>query len=109
MITTTGGDPDQRVSGHRGVMMNQELEELHNEWQVLATRNGQLLASKDEIEERMAKDARTLAQVNAKLQALENEKLGLLPRLAEAAMAVHGTCATTGASGPRLPPLSHMR
>lgn len=87
----------------------QTLEELHTAWRVIAERNGQLLASKDAIEERMATDARTLAAVDKKLQALEREKLQLLPRLAEAAMAVHGACPPTGASASRLPALSHMR
>lgn len=96
-------------------MTNQELEDLHAEWQKLAARNGQLLASKDEIEERMATDARTLADVNLKLQILEREKMRLLPKLADAAMAVHGvsntgaTPTTTGATASRLSTLYSMR
>jgi hypothetical protein len=93
------------------MMTNQELEDLHAEWQELAAKNGQLLASKDEIEERMATDARTLADVNLKLQILEREKMRLLPKLADAAMAVHGV-SNTGATTPaasRLSTLYHMR
>lgn len=97
------------------MITEQTLAELHAEWQALAARNGQLLASKDEIEERMATDARTLADVNLKLQILEREKMRLLPKLADAAMAVHGvsnaeaTPTTTGATASRLSTLYHMR
>jgi DNA repair exonuclease SbcCD ATPase subunit len=91
------------------MIMEQTLEELHEEWQLLAEKNGKLLASKDEIEERMATDARALAEVDKKLQALERNKLQLLPRLADAAMAAHGACPSTGASALRPPALSHMR
>ena len=89
--------------------MESRLEELHKAWQTLSEQQESMVRHKEAIEERMAMDARNLANVNLQLQALEKEKLELLPRLADAAMAVHGTCATTGASGSRLPSLSHMR
>ena len=92
------------------MMTEQELAQLHAEWQELAARNGQLLASKDEIVERMATDARTLADVNLKLQVLEREKMRLLPKLADAAMAVHGVNNTgTTPAASRLSTLYHMR
>lgn len=97
------------------MITQRELDDLHAEWQKLAVKNGQLLASKDEIEERMAKMARTLAEVNQELQILEREKMRLLPKLADAAMAVHGvsntgaTPTTTAASDSRLSTLYRMR
>jgi len=91
------------------MIAEQTLAELHKAWQSLADRNGQLLARKDEIEERMAADARNLAEVDRTLQALKREKLQLLPRLADAAMAAHGACPATSASASRPPALLHMR
>ena len=97
------------------MITEQALAELHAEWQELAAKNGQLLASKDEIEERMATDARTLADVNLKLQILERDKMRLLPKLADATMAVHGAnnigkaLSTEGTSASRLSTLYRMR